>query len=299
MMINKHLLFNLSAALLIGFSSCSKEDNNGNNGGGEGPSTNSSFTASVDGAAFSADTAITGFITGTDDFVIQAVDGIQSMGFYLAEFTGEGTYSLSQAVSDNGFYYPDTSNTEDVYMTFSENGIGSITVSDLNLNDSLVSGSFSFTGQNQSGESVDITQGTFQNIRVTEQAVSGIVNNTFSVDINDDGVITSWEANGGMVSATPNFGSLNIFAIDNANNSAVQILLPEEVAPGTYSLDLGGSYYALYTIGFVTYISVSGSVTISEHEVGSKISGIFSFEGETGGGDDTLSFTNGSFEIEY
>lgn len=271
--------------------SCSKDEEN--NPSEQTPNPKTSFTAKVSGNSFVGDTASAAFISGTDDFVILSVDGVSGISFYIRDFNGEGTYNFSNATLSAANYFPDTSIHDNYYSTFYGNGIGSLTIADFNMTDSTVGGSFSFTGQKlNSTETVEITEGSFSQLTTVTEAVQGIVNNTFSVTIDNTQL---WEQSGGAVNGIVSNGILGISAVDISNQTYFTIELPQNVTPGTYT----NNFSINYVDNLKFYTAISQSITVVTHDLSDGIiDATFSFQGSDFSGN-TKSFTQGSLHVEY
>lgn len=159
--------------LLIGFTSCSTDDDDG--GSGNAPS--GTLTAKVDGSSYqsmeissSATVANTG---STQNLVIIASnsDG-NAFAMTIFGYTGEGTYEFTGAniaVTNTASYTetdvdlnnPINSTTEIWQAPYDATMVGTITVSE--ESDSMVKGTFSFTCKNVNGDNSikTITDGAF------------------------------------------------------------------------------------------------------------------------------------------
>lgn len=104
--------------------------------------------------------------------------GVNSNGDTIAisvnNFDSEGTFDLSEFNTvARSIYLPSGDTT--FFLSINEGGSGSITVTDLNVGDKVISGTFSFIGvrQNTSDpnnplmETVEITDGVFTNVSIT------------------------------------------------------------------------------------------------------------------------------------
>jgi hypothetical protein len=104
--------------------------------------------------------------------------GVNSNGDTIAisvnNFDSEGTFDLSESsTAARAIYLPSGDTT--FYLSINEGGEGSITVTDLNAGDNLISGNFSFIGvrentsdpDNPFMETIEITAGVFTNVTIT------------------------------------------------------------------------------------------------------------------------------------
>ena len=103
------------------------------------------------------------------------------------------------------------------------------------------------------------------------------------------------------------FGTLAITASENGSFPSIGISLPEDIAPGTYSLGSIMTPQAGYVIGNTANDQFgsdgSGSITITSHdETNDVISGTFNFLAVppvTSTSTDTYNITNGEFTLNY
>lgn len=279
--------------------SCNKNDDN-NNGGGEGqPIASTSFTAKIDGNNFAGDSSIGYLPQGFNALFLQSVDG-EARAFEIAiyDFDGEGTYPFSSSSESFAGYTSDTSSVNSSYTTQSENGGGSITVSEYNTTDSIISGTFSFIAQNLDDETtVDITEGSFASVKLKELELVPPQEDFFTVVIDNT---ETWEQTGDNISASSDADFINII-VSNLINSQFFLRIPDDITPGEYAFDQD-TYSIIYFEDTITYNAIAGSILVSEHTQStvSQIKAAFSFTGEGSDNNVTIkTFTNGSFDIEY
>ncbi len=124
-------------------------------------------------------------------------------------------------------------------------------------------------------------------------------NNTFTVKI-DTVTFTPY-----VISVTRALGEIKISATDLLL-SQVSIVMPDSVAPGTYSLptvNSSGTYYGEYgQNGLGVSVSSSGTLTVTSHNTTTKkVIGTFSFvcESPIPTIPPTVNLTNGSFSVTY
>ncbi len=145
------------AVLFVVVSSCSKDDDS---------ALPTKMSATIDNAEWSSITRVTvltdkGFvITGT------SLNG-KSLSITILGST-EGTYELSLNSVQFGAVYKESvsSSTEDAYAAIS----GEVVVTNVDTSSKEISGTFSFVlKKSLAGESISVTEGTFTNLKYTEQ----------------------------------------------------------------------------------------------------------------------------------
>jgi len=84
------------------------------------------------------------------------------------------------------------------------------------------------------------------------------------------------------------------------DGSAVDLILPKDVKPGTYNLQFLGDYTATYSSkDEANYVASSGKLTILDGGVSSgKIRGVFSFKAEDEEGGKSANLTDGYFSVK-
>ncbi|EAQ38903.2 hypothetical protein MED134_02870 [Dokdonia sp. MED134] len=138
-----------------------------------------SFTASVNGEGFSsqaiASTEGTIGTTTIEAFSIIAANSTgQGISIILNTYDGVGTYALDLEAGNigNSGAYSDVGDLNDpvltTYITSLSGGTGSITITEIDLDNLVTSGTFSFTAVNNNGEgdTATITNGVFSNIPI-------------------------------------------------------------------------------------------------------------------------------------
>jgi hypothetical protein len=270
------------------------KDNNDDDGNPP-PAVTSDFKAKVDGVGFTGSYKAAQ-IDQNNNLIFESVnDQAASIAFIIKNFEGDGTYDLSPFSLDVGEYYPDTNATV-YYTTNSENGSGNLIVTQWVEPDSLISGTFSFNAQQfLDTTSVAVTGGVFNNIKV-EYFAEGVPesDNSFSVKI--DGAL--WEQEGDNVNGILDT-TLTITASNLVDFSSFLVKIPGNIVAESYDLGVGTNYTITYTSLSTTFLSVSGIITVLEHDLTNKhIKAVFTFEGVDNLGNE-LGFTDGKFEVDY
>jgi hypothetical protein len=300
-------LHNLLLLVLLAatFTACNKDDDT-NNGD---TAAEGQLVATIDGESYSSSSTNAGatFINGI--FNVTAMNSATNEVITITvENASEGTFGLGPA-SGNGAAY--TINQEDAFLSNAEGGSGTITITKLDTDNKLASGSFEFIGTreffNQAGEieteSVAISGGSFTDLTLVTE-ITGNANSTLNVDI--DGTAFNPDAVTGIRVTFQGQNSITISAIKNSTSETVGITLPGDISPGTYNFDslpLPGAIIAQYSIsgGNQVFVSIDGSITIDTFdEAAGVITGTFEFTA----GDflmqdpTTYAFTNGEFDVE-
>lgn len=297
--------FRLLSVLLVMFSafmvSCDSEpvdpvlNENNNNNNGENPGTNpvSGGTFKVD---FGGTTFVAESVTANYEAGMITIMGMKNSGSGVSvslDGVTEGTYT-----NNNMAYFP--GNVQTAYwnvntQTFLKNG--AIVITEVDNENNTVSGTFSFTGYsanpNMNPASMVFTNGIFENVPVTNLPDPGTVNEMY-MKANVDGEFMNF----GLMEGLANPGILVLSGDNIASNESLAVYLPENVAPGTYPLEIFTDYYATYAdLTGLTINSESGTVTVISNANG-WIKGTFSFSGEDFDGNEH-SVTNGEFNIQY
>lgn len=151
----RNLILGMLLIFGVALTSCKKDNDSGDPGGGTGSGT---LTLNYDGTSWNASLAVVGVntngvvnVTGSDSQAHQA-----SVILYGA--TGPGTYEVTTGLQ-NQLRWTEGLGQEDTYVANGILGTGTIVVTE--LTDSKVVGTFSFTGYNTSGNSKEITDGQF------------------------------------------------------------------------------------------------------------------------------------------
>lgn len=144
------------------FVSCSSDDDNNDDGGGGGGASSGSLTASVDGASFESDTALTQIqvLNGGSVVAITGPKAQETIQFNLSAYTGVGIYNISPATIASYGIVRDPSDPVGSVETFV-----AISTGELNITEdtgSNMKGTFSFVGTNPLNQStVNVTNGAF------------------------------------------------------------------------------------------------------------------------------------------
>ena len=120
-------------------------------------------------------------------------------------------------------------------------------------------------------------------------------NDSFAVKINGQ----NYTAGDYLGTVAPESDQL-VINTTSADGSAVDLILPKDVKPGTYDLQFLGDYTATYSSkNEANYVASSGKLTILDGDASSgKIRGVFSFKAEDEEGGNTANLTDGYFSVK-
>lgn len=280
---NFFLLLTLSLFLFFG---CNNEDD-------AAPNDQAQMTVTVAGEAWEAATTGASYIQGRLGLTGMASDGSTIIfgldGFGLGQYDSfEGSLNVLTWQETNGGL---------AYVSHWENASGQVNIEHINETDSLLSGTFQFTGIVPStGASVVVSDGVFNNIKyLTETIVVG--EHFLKVKIDGD----LWEAH--QVVGLVVSGKINVIGTSPDASKTVGLYIPETASEGTYNLGnpLLSDYAAQYNADSQTFlVASSGTLKITTHDRSNKIiEGTFSFEAAEFAGTAAASLTGGSFYVTY
>lgn len=220
---------------------------------------------------------------------IIGVNNKEALSFTLSNFE-EGIYNLGSSFNNRAVF-------EDfnlISYSTSNNGDGNVTVTNYDEVNLTISGTFSFNAYSVEGEQVNFINGVFFQIPIDalegqNQVLTGT--NTLEVTINE---IPAQVLN---VETDILDGVLTVTGI-NADNSTIQIIMPESTLQGSYTLNETSFTYANYIFPDGTVDSSQyGTLIILEHDTQfDKIKGSFLFN--TGFPHQTV-VTGGNFIVYY
>jgi hypothetical protein len=254
--------------------------------------------AKVDGQDWSADNYQIIMSPAPEYGVMFSLSGMSSDGQLIVidlDYSGAGTYEFGDL--NAGAYTPD----QDGSLTFTTNipvsDIGELSISNINMEDSVASGTFDFTAICVATEnSVVITEGEFKDIPIKQEADENLPeDNYFSVNVN--GVAWTPHTITGASSGMTNTISIN--SSSSQSSEAIGLSLNADITPGTYNLSSMTYPTALYNLDSYSYTVLNnGSVTVTEHDTENNwIEGTFHFTSTHDG--NTYNLTNGTFGVTY
>ncbi len=261
-------------------------------GGNAGPAV---FKADFSGNTWVASTAQA--LVGGNYITISGIKS-NGEGFgLLVEANSTGTYpantnilAFTPAGSEYGYWSTNFDNPEE--------NTGSITITNIDLVNNTISGTFNFKGYWSDTTTtailpVEFTNGVFQNIPFTTQEQTG---DTFYAKV------------GGVEFVETDIFTAEFFvgseewltiAAEDASLNTINVSVRRSVGTGTYPITGNvavDSAQGVYTLDNTDYNSVSGSVTITS-KTATRIKGTFNFQGSDG--TTTKSITEGAFDVAY
>lgn len=284
----KKIGYIFSLILTVLFFSCQQEIDPNTGGGGNTGSTGD-FRAKIDGVQWVANkttgaTRMSGFINitgvGTDKQLITMT---------LTD-SGVHHYILNDA-SFNAGAYQDSSLPNVIAFTSNASGDtalagGYVDITSIDTARKKISGSFRFKVlRAMDNLKRNITEGVFTNISYTTTMAPTPTTDTFHVKIN--GTLYTPPVVVGVANPAlpPLPATLAINGTDQTGSKTVGLILPADIAPGTYTLDFfGGTYIGAYNPDLDpnhSQASTTGTLTILSHNTTTKrIRGTFSFHAE-------------------
>jgi hypothetical protein len=265
--------------------------------GGGGSTTTGTFTAKVEGAAFSANRfsvvargsglfLITGVADDGKVITLNLIDsGVHNYRLHWDIFAQNvGTY-IDSAASITPF----TSN----FGTSVADGGGFVNITAIDEVNKKVSGTFGFVATNLlTNQTKKITDGVFTNIQLTIAAPNPGGADTVTAKVN-----------GTPYSALVPVGYVqdnNIFVSGASGTNIIELDFPENITPGTYTLSNVASPFnaGYYTEDDDFLAEDTGTLVITSINPATKrVRGTFSFKGISGSSSVTV--TDGFFSVTY
>jgi hypothetical protein len=217
--------------------------------------------------------------------------------------TVQGVYTLDQTSSSYGAYSGDDSS--DIYAFSTNQGMdttqagGQVVITEIDHVNKTLTGTFSFkVFRDVDGRQKVLSSGVFYRLPYVNTLPPSRNGDTMQAKIES----TNWTAQ--SINAQALSGQLVITGSLLDGNNAIGLIMPSNVVPGTYSLDLAGlDYLGLYNpTPSVALASYSGTVTIlSNNTVNQRIRGNFQFKATDpfGMGGSFQNITNGFFSVYY
>lgn len=252
--------------------------------------------ATVDGREFKATTQDAMFYEG--DLYITAMDlSTGEMISITVASPEESTFDLgSNRISITSASY--TTMEKSSYFSIHPDAGGKITISELDMDNKTVSGTFNFKGiklrmDASYDEVIEITSGAFNKIpfyipeELTNSGTAKINGNPLTFD-----TVYAYEA----------FSNFKVNMHASSNDGLLLFEIPMDITAGTYDLT-GGTWSASYSIGGDEYYPSSGTLNITNHdtEIG-LLEGSFECMVENSSpsnGINSYNFTEGEFSIYY
>ncbi len=172
---------------------------------------------------------------------------------------------------------------------------GQVDIDLINKQDSVISGTFAFTGYNvTSSEYIEISDGVFNDIVYVVQEPS-ITDNSLRTHIDGELFLAD------TVTGLALNDTIHIIGNSLPDTMAVEFKVPINISAGVYQLSLNGAYRGFYQQNDTTRMqSFSGTLTIESHQdIHQTIQGKFEFSATIPGTTTSAELTNGSFQLFY
>ena len=214
-----------------------------------------------------------------------------------------GVYTLNQSSTSLALYADNDSSG--VYAFTTNQGTdttqagGIVTVIAIDRVNKTITGTFSFkTYRDYDQHQVTITQGNFYKLSYVTSLPPAANGDTINASI--DG--TNWS--GQSITAAAVGSQLAISGSELNGTQAISLIMPLNVAPGSYPLDYtGGTYIGLYNpLSTSSFASSSGTLVILSNNPSTRqVSGNFQFLATdiSGAGSTTHQVSNGYFDVRY
>jgi hypothetical protein len=301
-------IFSLAlCAFLVTLNSCSSDSDSSNNN-----QNSSSVTASIDGNSWAS---ING---GAVANVVQmdGADGPETVLQIVATKADQTSLSLQFPITSLsvGTYTFNGSNFDEMgvlsyfssgnfYSSDEDGGNFTVSITDIDLEAGTLSGTFSGTLVDFDGiTTMTVTNGEMHNITMFSTDFYSNGSMTVTKDGGSSFTMDGNNEDGKFVMITQSTAANTIAVMGNnsnldANFGIYEINFPKNVAPGTYPLEMNTAYSAGFSNSDnAQYDVTSGTLTITSHN-GNTVIGTFQFNASNGS--QSVSITNGSFEIEH
>jgi len=302
-MLKPRLFYILTMLLLLSLFGCYKElsyeipVNNGNN------SIAGDFRAKIDGVQWVAASNTKGAtilfgainITGvsSDNKMVTITLGGQTTGTYILNQNSIGIAAYNEIANGTITQSFSTNQSSDP----SKSG-GSVTVTEIDSVHKTITGTFRFNGYdgNTDAQKV-ITEGIFNKLPYGTSLPPANNTDTFNVKIGG----VDWLPP--SIAAQIISGHLYIQGSTLDGSSSVGLYMPQNVQPGSYTLDfLGGAYFGQYSpnSGNILVSQGNGTLTILENNATTRrIKGNFSFTASDQTLTQSVQLTEGYFSVGY
>lgn len=272
---------------------CKKSSND------SGPSTAAgTISAKISGTAWTAPATTTNASFDGTDLTIDAIGTSGNSINISAKITGTGTYIIDGFSGNNATY--STATPSKTYDSDFCATAGVLTITEFDITNKVMSGSFHFNAGNFSGSTIDsvlVTDGSFNKLAFLYNVSGG---NTMSVTVNGTPVVAN------NVTATENVTAVGIQIYGSVANGPVypkvSVVIPSGAPAGTtyQLLSTACDGYYIPSNG-VSYTEKSGSLTVTAHNLSTQhIEGTFSFTAQNINGTGPIfTMTNGMFSVDY
>lgn len=275
------------------------------------PSLNRTVTASIDGESWVSvyGAAVANLQTvdvgGEDVTMLQIVGAKLDQSSISMQFPVDnlavGTYTFDSNSSASLNYT--TPELADVYTSQQSPGTFTVRVNSVDLSAGTISGTFSGTVYNDSGDSISITSGTFTAVPFVNSDLYSDGTMILSRDDRPVFIMDESASDGKflMILQSSATNSITLFGHNStatADAGLYTLTIPEDAAPGTYDLmsSTGFSAGLGSAEGEPEYTLTSGTITIGTHS-GNNLTGTFSYT--VTNGSETVEITDGTFNITH
>jgi hypothetical protein len=273
----------VALSILLTFSSCQKEINFNSTSQVTGE-----FRANIGGTQWVANKLAAGSrMAGVINLSGQSTDG-KILTITLTD-SSVHRYILSD-VSMNGAAYLDSATSLFAMTTnqgeYPNESGGEVNITSIDTVNKKMSGTFSFKVFRQTdGAQLNITEGVFNNISYETSLPPTPSTDTFKVKIAGSLWVPPVVLGAMTPPVPPLTSQLGITGTDATVTKSVGLLMPANITPGTYTLDLfGATYVGLYNPNLDpnnSQASTSGTLTILSHNTSTKrIRGTFNFHAQ-------------------
>lgn len=204
------------------------------------------------------------------------------------------TYALT-GTSQSAASFSESSTSPAISSNQGIDANAKVIISEINLKDSVISGTFNFTGFRLiDGKKINITNGKINKVKFNKP-VSNAGNSFFKCKINGT------QFNGSLLAGNSLTGDILLSASDKTGLPNVFLLLDKDIKVGQTNLDGFLNNYGQYNeSGTLLYKSENGKVNITKIDKTNKlIEGTFEFNAKSMETSKTAKITDGSFSMKF
>ena len=281
--------------------SCNKELSYENSGGADSATTTGNFTALIDGVSWSASDTAEGASILLDLINLSGVNANNQQLSIVLNDTLPGTYTLDQSSLSTAVF--SDNNTSAAYSsnqgTDTSQAGGTVTVTGIDRTNKTISGTFSFKLYRDSdGKQKVFTNGVFNKLPYVDSLPAATGTDSMHASI-DGG---SWTAQSIIASAFSN--TITIAGSYSDGSKTIGLVMPQDITPGSYTLDYTGTtYFGTYSPSVSSGLaSSSGTLQILENNNSTRrVRGNFNFTAvdPTNSSAQQYQITNGYFSVTY
>ena len=324
------------ALLAIAFTSCDNETLEGEfvTDDGQNDTEEGFFVAEVAGVSYTAETTNNVYDPTSGSIVISGLKADGEVIVLAADNAGIGTFDLAtvEGSSNSGIYFP-LNDLFNPYFTAAEfGGAGTMEITELDLDNQTVSGTFQFTGAraqldaegnpvldgegNPIIETISVTNGAFNTVPFVLGDIDGGGDGGGGGDDPTDPEDSFYALADGseFVDVSLEVAEITVAGIDMLNivatdavGGTIRIDIPKDLGVGTFDLQNisdGTAIIALYNsgLGGENLTSNPGTLTITEFgTITGRIAGTFSFTANDPLGIDPskVQISEGAFNVDY